>query len=45
MIRNQFTVVPRQMATHVGNYLFRRHDMMRQIEDRDIDQMKKQSAP
>jgi hypothetical protein len=45
MIHNQFSVVPRQMATHLGNYLFHRHDMMRQIEDRDIDQMKKQSAP
>jgi len=45
MIRNQFSVVPRQIATHLGNYLFHRHDMMRQIEDRDIDQMKKQSAP
>ncbi|MCU1239558.1 MAG: hypothetical protein JWO71_284 [Candidatus Acidoferrum typicum] len=45
MIRNQFSVVPRQMATHFGNYLFHRHDLMRQIEDRDIDQLKKQSAP
>jgi hypothetical protein len=45
MIRNQFSVVPRQMATHLGNYLFHRHDMMRQIENRDIDQLNKQSAP
>src|ERR1700730_5054663 len=45
MIRNQFQVVPRQIATHLENYLFHRHDLMRQIEDRDIDQMKKQSAP
>jgi len=45
MIRNQFQVVPRQIAVHLGDYLFHRHDMMRQIEDRDIDQLKKQSAP
>jgi hypothetical protein len=45
MIQNQFRVVPRQIATYLENYLFHRHDLMRQIEDRDIDQMKKQSAP
>jgi len=45
MIRNQFQVVPRQIAVHLGDYLFHRHDMMRQIEDRDIDQLKKQNEP
>jgi hypothetical protein len=45
MIRNQFQVVPRQLVAHLGNYLFHRRDLMRQIEDRDIDQMKKQSTP
>jgi hypothetical protein len=45
MIRNQFQVVPRQMAAHLENYLFHRHDLMRQIEDRDIDQMKQPSKP
>jgi hypothetical protein len=45
MIRNQFSVVPRQITTHLGNYLFHRQDMMRQIEDRDIEQLKKQSTP
>ena len=45
MIRNQFQVVPRQIAVHLGDYLFHRHDLMRQIEDRDIDQLKKQSEP
>jgi len=45
MIRNQFEVVPRHLATHLGNYLFHRHDLMRQIEDRDIDQMKSQHTP
>ncbi|HXN50669.1 MAG TPA: hypothetical protein VN943_01940 [Candidatus Acidoferrum sp.] len=45
MIRNQFQVVPRQIAAHLENYLFHRHELMRQIEDRDIDQMKKQLTP
>jgi hypothetical protein len=45
MIRNQFQVVPRQIATHLNNYFFHRRDLMRQIEDRDIDQMKKQAEP
>jgi hypothetical protein len=45
MIHNQFEVVPRHLATHLGNYLFHRHDLMRQIEDRDIDQMKNQHTP
>jgi hypothetical protein len=45
MIHNQFSVVPRQLAAHLENYLFHRHELMRQIEDRDIDQMKKQSEP
>ena len=44
MIHNQFTVVPRQLATHLENYLFHRRDLMRQIEDRDIEQMKKQPS-
>ncbi len=45
MIHNQFSVVPRQLAAHLENYLFHRRDLMRQIENRDIDQMKKQSEP
>jgi hypothetical protein len=45
MIHNQFSVVPRQIAEHLQNYLFHRHDLMRQIEDRDIDEMKKQPTP
>jgi hypothetical protein len=45
MIRNQFQVVPGQIAGRLGDYLFHRQDMMRQIEDRDIDQLKKQSEP
>jgi hypothetical protein len=45
MIRNQFQVVPRQLAAHVGNYLFHRRDLMREIEEHDIDQLKKQYRP
>ena len=45
MIRNQFQTVPRQIAVHLNDYLFHRHDLMRRIEDRDIDQLKKQSEP
>jgi hypothetical protein len=45
MIHNQFTVVPRQITTHLGNYLFHRHELMRQIEDRDIEQRKRLAQP
>lgn len=45
MIHNQFFVVPRQLSTNLENYLFQRHDLMRQIEQRDIEQMKKQAVP
>jgi hypothetical protein len=45
MIHNQFFVVPRQLSAHLQNYLFHRHDVMREIEERDIEQMKKQTAP
>ena len=45
MIHNQVSVVPRQLAAHLENYLFHRRDLMRQIEDRDIDQMKRKAVP
>jgi hypothetical protein len=45
MVHNQFSVVPRQMKHLAQNYLFNRSDLMRQIEDRDIDQLRKQSTP
>ena len=45
MVRNQFQVVPRQIAARLGDYLFHRHDMMRQIEDRDIDQLRNPKTP
>jgi Dolichyl-phosphate-mannose-protein mannosyltransferase len=40
MIRNQFTLVPRQIATQLEKYLFGRKTMMQQIEQRDLEQMK-----
>ena len=45
MIRNQFSAAPRQMKSLLLNYLFHRHELMRQIEERDIDQLKQQSRP
>lgn len=45
MVHNQFFVVPRQLSTRLQAYLFRRHDLMREIEQRDIEQMKQQSSP
>jgi hypothetical protein len=40
VIRNQFLVVPRQLTAQLEKYLFRRKDMMRQIEQRDVEQLK-----
>jgi hypothetical protein len=45
MIHNQFSVVPRQISAKVQAYLFHRSNLMRQIEDRDIEQMEKQTPP
>jgi hypothetical protein len=45
MFHNQFSVVPRQLAAHLRNYLFHRHDLMRQIEEGDIEQMNQQATP
>ncbi len=45
MARNQFTVVPRQITSQLEKYLFRRKAMMQQIEQRDVEQLKKQPPP
>jgi hypothetical protein len=37
---NQFFVVPAQIGSQLRSYLFRRGDMMRQIEQRDLQGMK-----
>ncbi len=39
MIHNQFLVVPRQLASSVRTYLFRRKSLMKQIEKRDLQQL------
>src|SRR4029077_18087956 len=41
MIRNQFVVVPVEISSKIRNSLFHRSSLMRQIEERDIEQMKK----
>jgi hypothetical protein len=42
---NQFQVVPRQISSHLHSYFFRRGDMMRQIEQKDVEQLKKDAQP
>src|SRR5262249_24005315 len=42
---NQVFVVPRQISGHLHDYFFRLKDMMRQIEQRDVQQLKQQSEP
>jgi hypothetical protein len=37
---NQFFVVPAQISSQLRSYLFHRSDMMRQIEQRDLEQLK-----
>jgi hypothetical protein len=45
MIHNQFFIVPREVSGMARNYLFHRSNLMRQIEQRDIEQMDKPPAP
>jgi hypothetical protein len=45
MAHNQFFVVPRQLSVDLQLYLFKRKALMRQIEDRDIQQLEKNSSP
>ena len=42
MIRNQFILVPQQIAARGEKYLFRRNDLMRQIEQQDLQQQQEQ---
>ena len=39
MVHNQFAVVPRDIASKAQGYLFHRSNLMKQIEQRDIEQM------
>jgi hypothetical protein len=41
---NQFLVVPAQITGQLRDYLFRRREMMRSIEQRDVQQLKRQST-
>jgi hypothetical protein len=41
MIHNQFFVVPRQLSSNLHNYFFKRKALMKQIEERDIQQLEK----
>jgi len=45
IIRNQFFTVPRQLSADLQRYLFKRKDLMRQIEERDIQQLEKNPPP
>jgi hypothetical protein len=45
MIHNQIFVVPRAISAKLQTYLFHRASLMRQIEERDIEQMNKPPAP
>jgi hypothetical protein len=40
-VHNQFFVVPRRLSADLQSYLFRRKAMMKQIEERDIQQLEK----
>ncbi len=42
---NQFMVVPFEMRGHLRSYLFRRGDLMQQIEQRDLQQLKNGAQP
>jgi|SRR5271166_2044164 len=42
---NQFQVVPHQLASHLRSYFFRRSDLMQQIEQKDVEQLKKNGQP
>ena len=41
---NQFNVVPGQLTSHLRSYFFQRNDLMREIEQRDVEQIKKTPA-
>jgi len=42
---NQFYVVPGQLTAHLHSYFFRRSDLMRQIEQRDLEQLNNAPKP
>jgi len=44
-VHNQFFVVPRQVTSDARRYFFKRKDLMQQIEQRDIQQLKENPPP
>jgi hypothetical protein len=45
MIHNQFFVVPREISAKAENYFLNRANLMRQIEERDLEQLQKSTTP
>jgi hypothetical protein len=45
IVHNQFFAVPRQLSADVQRYLFKRKALMKQIEDRDLQQLEKNPPP
>jgi hypothetical protein len=45
IIHNQFFVVPRQLSSNLHAYLFERKALMKQIEQRDLKQLKENPLP
>jgi hypothetical protein len=44
-VHNQFFVVPRQLSADLQRYFFKRKALMKQIEERDVQQLKKDPPP
>ena len=42
---NQFRAVPRELTSHLRSYFLHRGDLMREMEQKDIEQMKTNSHP
>jgi len=42
---NQFFVVPHQIFADLQRYLFKRKALMQQIEQKDVEQLKKDAQP
>ncbi len=45
VVHNQIFVMPRQLSSGLRSYFFRRKALMQQIEERDIQQLEKNSPP
>jgi hypothetical protein len=42
---NQFFTVPEKLSGHLRTYIFHRHQLMQQIEQKDIEQLKQNAEP